>query len=191
MNLILLYFSEIFFVGFFNRIFLFWIFYFVFGMIVGINIEYFRELVSNINTSLLFLLLISTLILQILEMFYRINIYNIPIVQSSHFLRPVVLIYSTFFICMISNILYRHLNMAKSPFLEIIGQVGSFSYGIYLSHPFFQAIFVALFQYLNIQYYNNISLLIIMFSFVLLVSYITTYICTESKVGLYVVGKVR
>jgi hypothetical protein len=39
-------------------------------MIVGINIEYFRELVSNINTSLLFLLLISTLILQILEMFY-------------------------------------------------------------------------------------------------------------------------
>lgn len=162
------------------------------GMVFGNNLEYFNNILSKVRVSSLSGLLLISLMVSILEIEYKYYTYNISIYELSHFLRPIVLIYSVIFTLCIYKVTYKYDHFFKNSFFgTCLANIGSLSYGIFLSHPFFQGVYILLFfEHFNVSY-NSMYAQIIMFFFVLLGSYTMTYICTKHRIGIFLVGKGR
>lgn len=106
-----------------------WIFYFILGINIG---KKFFKIESKIKSCRRFVK-ISTVIISILfilESFYSIMVTK-DLEHATTFIRPIVIIYSTFFIFFILSLEWKN-----SFFSKMSTFISKHSYIIYLSHPF-------------------------------------------------------
>lgn len=105
-----------------------WIFYFVLGVYLCTNYNKIHIFIKKHKTKLLILLLITTYIL--LKDTYSCLEINSSLDYGTTFIRPSVMLFSTFFILYIMSFNFNNLSFKK-----ILYIVSKHSYTIYLSHP--------------------------------------------------------
>ncbi|WP_243154605.1 acyltransferase [Clostridium sporogenes] len=105
-----------------------WIFYFVLGVYLCTNYNKIHILIKKHKNKLLILLLITTYIL--LKDTYSCLEINSNLDYGTTFIRPSVMLFSTFFILYIMSFNFNNLSFKK-----ILYMISKHSYTIYLSHP--------------------------------------------------------
>ncbi|MDS1005264.1 acyltransferase [Clostridium sporogenes] len=105
-----------------------WIFYFVLGVYLCTNYNKIHIFIKKHKTKLLILLLITTYVL--LKDTYSCLEINSSLDYGTTFIRPSVMLFSTFFILYIMSFNFNNLSFKK-----ILYIVSKHSYTIYLSHP--------------------------------------------------------
>lgn len=105
-----------------------WIFYFVLGVYLCINYNKIHIFIKKHKNKLLILLLITTYIL--LKDTYSCLEINSNLDYGTTFIRPSVMLFSTFFILYIMSFNFNNLSFKK-----ILYMISKHSYTIYLSHP--------------------------------------------------------
>ena len=167
-----------------KKIFIFWIFYFVLGMVIGNNINSNKYYLSNKLLNFFYILfLISYINLDI-------SYFSNGLLEKNIFwLRPQILIFATLSII----ITYKFINdlkitdNLKLP-AQLLRNLGQNSFGIYLSHVFFLNILSISFEIMRIDYrtyYYNILL----FLAVVIVSLLFVMTISRLSFGRFVVGK--
>ena len=166
-----------------KKVFIFWLFYFVFGMVIGYNIDDNKYKISDRSLKyFIFLFLITYVSLDISYFLNELEDKNI------FWLRPQTLIYATLSII----IAYKFINELKiTDNLKLPAQLlknfGKNSFGIYLSHALFLSISLRSFDMLHIDnraYYYNFLL----FSVVLITSLIFVIIINRIPFGRFLSG---
>lgn len=115
-----------------RKIFIFWVFYFILGSVMGSKLDQYRHLLSNISMKYLG----SLLLIALLYLLYSYYTDGLFMEQTNIFwLRPQVLIYSS--ICVI--VLFKLISELDKKYLSgwpsrSLNEVGKYSFGIYLSH---------------------------------------------------------
>ena len=166
-----------------KKVFIFWIFYFVYGMITGYNIDNNKYQISDKSLKyFVFLFLIAFVSLDISYFSNGLQDKNI------FWLRPQTLIYATLSIIIafkLSNEL-RITDNLKLP-AQLLKKFGQNSFGIYLSHALFLSISLRSFDMLHIDnrsfYYN-----FLLFTVVLITSLIFVIIISRLPSGRFLVG---
>nr|WP_223919371.1 acyltransferase [Clostridium sporogenes] len=105
-----------------------WIFYFVLGVYLCTNYNKIHIFIKKHKNKLLILLLITTYIL--LKDTYSCLEINSNLDYGTTFIRPSVMLFSTFFILYIMSFNFNNLSFKK-----ILYMISKHSYTIYLSHP--------------------------------------------------------
>ncbi|NFL73976.1 acyltransferase, partial [Clostridium sporogenes] len=105
-----------------------WIFYFVLGVYLCTNYNKIHIFIKKHKNKLLILLLITTYTL--LKDTYSCLEINSNLDYGTTFIRPSVMLFSTFFILYIMSFNFNNLSFKK-----ILYMISKHSYTIYLSHP--------------------------------------------------------
>ncbi len=168
-------------------LFIFWIFYFIFGSILSLNLDYFKTNLSQISLNYL------SIIFFWVFLYLDISYFNDGLFSriGPQVFRPQLFIYATLCIIIILKFIYGskfngNINIIKKG-LKLLGKN---SFGIYLSHILFLNISVLIFRFIkviNTDYYYNILL----FMFVLIMSLLFVLMIRRLDFGRYIVGDIR
>lgn len=149
-----------------RKIFIFWIFYFILGCVMGINFEYYKKLISKIPLQL-YILLFIIIFIELNISYFSDELFK----KQITWLRPQILFYSTMCIIIAIKLLDKYNSIKfKNYFFRFIKQLGNYSFGIYLSHILILNILLRLFKLVNVNIdLNNNNILL--FLIVLLITF--------------------
>jgi len=156
---------------------LFWISYFIVGLIVGIKVDSFRKVLCKIRLTYL---VIVWLIITIISVYNEYSVF-IKTGLIQHFFRPTNILYSFISILLYWLLFDRINNRIKSIFTTL----GKYSFGVYLVH--IPILFVL--HELTKPYWGNPLEQVFSFIVCLTVSFVFTFIVSKVKLGVYVAGK--
>ena len=158
----------------------FWLSYFVAGVIVGMNMESFREYMNSLNTFILTFLWFLVMIISVYEEYaFFVNTGKVY-----HFFRPANLLYS-FMSVLLCWKLFSKSRSLVTRFLPVLGR---YSFGIYLVHI---PVLYVIYHKLTKQYYGNIAAELFTFLACVTVSFAFSFFISRTRIGILVVGKVR
>lgn len=170
-----------------RKISFFWIFYFMLGSIMGLNFDYYKNVLFNISLKYIGALFYVGLLALIFSYYsdgLLINDTNI------FWLRPQVLIYASLFIMFTIKII-GELNPhdLKKPAARFLNELGRYSFGIYLIHILILNILLIIFQKLNVNY--NFLFDYFLFPVVLVLSLHFVIMLSGLPFGRFIVGTKR
>lgn len=166
-----------------KKIFIFWIFYFVFGMVIGYNIDNNKYRISD-KSLYIFVPLFLIFYLSLDISYFSNGLQD----KNIFWFRPQTFIYATLSIIIAFKFIneLRMLNILKLP-AKLVRKLGQNSFGIYLSHALFLNISKISFGILRIDnrafYYNMLVFLI-----VITLSLLFVMIISRSPVGRFLAG---
>lgn len=156
---------------------LFWLSYFFAGLVIGMNVNSFREYVGR--TKLVYLIIVW-LITAIVSVYHEYTSFA-KTGSFLTFLRPTNMIY-TFTSILLYWALFDKINSRVKSLLTTLGK---YSFGIYLVHiPVLYSIHT-----LTKSYWGNPLMQVFSFIVCIIVSFAFTFIVSKIKFGVYVVGK--
>lgn len=171
-----------------RKIFVFWIFYFILGSVIGLNHEFYKNIISKISfttSAILFFIALNYVI---------IPFYLDGLVSNTYelfWMRPQVLVYATVFI-FIAFKFKNELNpkyILNLPFM-LLKELGKNSFGIYLSHILILNILLGLLNLLRIEI-NDFIYNVFIFLIVLFMSLLLVRLINRMPFGRFIVGEAR
>jgi len=157
---------------------LFWIAYFMAGIVVGLNMNGFNKLMLKLKFVVLIIAWLFLMIISIYEEYFTYT--NKGFIQ--HFFRPSNMLYSFISIIFFWK-LYGKMNIYVKRILVILGH---YSFGIYLAH--IPILFVI--HKLTEQYWGNPFEMFVSFFICIIISFVFTFFLSKTKIGVFIVGKV-
>ena len=137
-----------------RKIFIFWIFYFMLGAVMGLNVDHYKQIISSLSLKKIVTLYIIGLAFLIFSYYSDGMITN----QSNIFwFRPEILIYATLSIIVAIKFMIElnHKEVFRPP-LRLLKTIGKYSFGIYLAHILIRDILILIFE--KIETVQNIPL---------------------------------
>jgi len=170
-----------------RKISFFWIFYFMLGSIMGLNLDYYRNVLFKISLKYigaLFYVGLFALIFSYYSDGLLINDTNV------FWLRPQVLIYASLCIMFAIKIIGElNPHNLKRPSARFLNELGGYSFGIYLSHMIILNILSIMFERLNLNSYFLFNYFL--FSVVLVLSLYFVIMVSRLPFGHFIVGTKR
>jgi peptidoglycan/LPS O-acetylase OafA/YrhL len=172
---------------FLDRIFLPYLFFFILGVYLSKNRHFFYKITKNVRVPMLFLVLVLSLV-------FRTHAYYIEQVEISQnflFFGKISLIMSWYIVNSVSIILLYKTSLAlldiDNMVLKLLKEIGVYSFGIFLIHPFFLAIIASLLKRSGILT-DSVFFYIFLFVLTMSFSYVSTVLISFLPFSRYIVG---
>jgi peptidoglycan/LPS O-acetylase OafA/YrhL len=169
-----------------RRFFPFWIFYFILGSVIGLNIEYYKNKIRNVSFGVLgiFFFIASE------EHIFSFYLEGLAVDNPSDifYMRPESLLYSTIAI-ILSIKLSEELSHHSNRILQILREMGKASFGIYLIHILFLKATLYLYKILGVS--KGFASHLFLFLIALSLSMLSVKAINNLSIGRYIFGAAR